>query len=248
MNVGGGEKDYKAAQEAASQDRISRINRLRERIAWLRATPHAKGAGGMDRTDEISQHEAELEQLVREEGNYRYARPESMINAEQLNKFFDMARSNLGTAQGQAVGQAQQGAGALAASRGMLNPAGFVTGVGSEARAPYAQAFGGLEQGRAGAQSDLQKLLYRLNAERGRMIEGDLDKQRNYGMSIASMQEQQRQWQDQLNANKPNALSYFSALVPLLTGGASLLRYLNQNSNKPPSETDYNSDPSQWGG
>ena len=76
------------------------------------------------------------------------------------NAQFDIGARNLNRGMGNAGNMAQSNAAALSASLGRVNPMGAITNAGSQARAPYVQALGGLEGQRAQAQQQfLMQLL-----------------------------------------------------------------------------------------
>jgi len=113
------------------------------------------------------------------------------------NAQFDIAQRNLGQRMGNTVGQTQQSAAAMAGSRGLVNPSGFTLGAGTQARQPYVQAQGQLEQGRAQAQ---QQFLWGL-------------------LQYLNQGSQQRAQQNQYNEqNDPNILNYLSTAGQLGSG------------------------------
>ena len=130
-----------------------------------------------------------------------------------INRQYDVAAGNLGQRGAQARGQAQSAAGGQAGSRGLLNPSAFINATGAQAYNPFVGAMQGLEGERAGALIDaedrMRQLLFQsvMGAKQGQM-------QRDYARE----------------QNKPGAMDWITALLPLLTapmtGGTSLLGYL----------------------
>lgn len=92
----------------------------------------------------------------------------AIFGNDPVNGFFDTSMRNINRAQGNAANNAQNQAAAYGASRGFANPGAFINSAGSQARAPYVQALGGLEGQRAGAnQQFLQMLLQYLTQQQG---------------------------------------------------------------------------------
>lgn len=165
--------------------------------------------------------------------------PTQYFNPELIQKLFNTSAGNLGRAQGGAVSSAQQTAAALAGSGASFNPAAFITSAGSQARQPYAQAFGNLEQGRASALNSQQQALFQAlmaksgAEEQSRQFNVGDERSRQqlaqqYDMFLKNLQFQQDQTQ-------AGALDWISALAPLLaapvSGGTSLLGYLLPKGN-----------------
>ena len=76
-------------------------------------------------------------------------------NMDMINRLFNISAGNLGSRMATERGRAQNTAGAIAGSRGYANPGSFITGAGNTAASPFIQALGGLEEGRARAQTQL---------------------------------------------------------------------------------------------
>lgn len=136
----------------------------------------------------------------------------SLPNMDMINRLFDVSAGNLGSRMATERGRAQNTAGAIAGSRGYANPGGFITGAGNTAASPFVQALGGLEERRAGAQTELPY----------RNIQALLP--------YLQMMMQQNQFNQQREDNQAGFFDYFGAGAPLLaapfTGGTSLLGYL----------------------
>ena len=86
----------------------------------------------------------------------QYKQP-SMLNFDNLNKFYNTAQGNLNQQMGQQVSDASAQAGALAGARGLANPSGFVNRSANQVRQSFAPQFGQLEANRAQAQFDIEK-------------------------------------------------------------------------------------------
>ena len=86
--------------------------------------------------------------------------PTAFFDPKFIDQYFNSGRGNLARSAGGAVSAAQRTAGAQAGAGNYLNKGAFVTGAGSQARSPYAGAFGQLEQGRAGALQENQQGLF----------------------------------------------------------------------------------------
>ena len=112
----------------------------------------------------------------------------------KTNALFDAAMSNLRRQQGGAVGSAQAAAGARAASGNLLNRGNFVNAVGSQARAPYADATGRLEEARAKALASLSGQGFDMMALLQRAISGDQQAKDELALRRASLEEQKRQF------------------------------------------------------
>lgn len=128
---------------------------------------------------------------------------EKLADPTMLNRYFDTAGGNLSQRQGQSVGRAQATAAALAASRGLLNPSGFVANAGSQMAAPYSEAFGQLEGQRAGALIDQQKQYYNILAGLNALLTGQENTERELAIrqQLADLQAGNQYYQ----MNKDNA-------------------------------------------
>ena len=133
-------------------------------------------------------------------------------NMDMINRLFNISAGNLGSRMATERGRAQGTAGAIAGSRGYANPGGFITGAGSQAASPFVQALGGLEEGRARAQTQLP--YQNLQAM----------------LPFLQMFQQQNQFQQQQDASEAGFFDFLGSIAPLLaapmTGGTSLLGML----------------------
>lgn len=122
------------------------------------------------------------------------------IMGDGMNKAYQSAFGNLSQARGNAVGRAQNTAGAIAGSRGYANPGSFILGSGTMAGAPYVGAQQNLAtQQLFGNQEMLMNLLRYLQAQQG-------------------MRQQQQQYEDQNSANFVDYLGAFGNLGKGIAG------------------------------
>ena len=165
-------------------------------------------------------------------GTFSLTDPSAFFDPKFIDQYFNTGRGNLARSAGGAVSAAQRTAGAQAGAGNYLNKGAFVTGAGSQARSPYAGAFGQLEQGRAGAlQQNQQGLFGALNNKafleeqvRSAREKFDFTKeadQRDYELMKQNyakqwdyqnrlLQNNQNQWQQQ---NKPDTLDWMSTFL-----------------------------------
>ena len=147
-----------------------------------------------------------------------FADPTKFFDPTFIQQTFDIGRGNLARAQGGAVAGAQRSAGAIAGAQGLLNAAGFITGAGSQARQPYASAFGQLEQGRAGALNENQKSLFDALLRKQAMEE----QSRQFGITSDEQKRQfeqnwllqQQQFQQQRKQQESNWGDWVTGLLP----------------------------------
>lgn len=83
----------------------------------------------------------------------------SSLFGNNMNRAYDTAAGNLGQRMYQMRGRAQADAGAMAGSRGLINPSAFTLGAGNQASAPFINALQGLEGQRMFANQDLMRFL-----------------------------------------------------------------------------------------
>jgi len=136
----------------------------------------------------------------------------------RLNQAYNVAGGNLSARQGQAVGGAQATMAAQAASRGLLNPSGAITGAGSRAAQPYADAFGQLEQGRADATRGLDKQAFDLNFLLERAIQGDKQALEELLLRRSQLEMQQNQFNYAKEQNEGSVWQVIPGLTKILTG------------------------------
>lgn len=86
--------------------------------------------------------------------------PTAFFDPKFIEQFFNTGRGNIARSAGGAVSAAQRTAGAQAGAGNYLNKGAFVNAAGSQARSPFAGAFGQLEQGRLGALQENQQGLF----------------------------------------------------------------------------------------
>lgn len=185
----------------------SDIDKLNQAITFLSGAPDPAGVN----SQMLSAYRAKLMGLQ----NQNQPDPNDYFNPDLINRFFNVSAGNLNRGMGNAVNTAQSNAAALAASRGFLNPSGFIMGAGSQARAPYVSALGGLEGQRAGALQGNQSALFNAILQ---LLQGN----RQFGLQQQQLGLQQRG----LSQNEAGAFDYMSAFLPLLglaTGGGSTL-------------------------
>lgn len=86
--------------------------------------------------------------------------PTAFFDPRFIQQYYNAGRGNLARSAGGAVSAAQRTAGAQAGAGNYLNKGAFVGAAGSQARSPYAGAFGQLEGGRANALQENQMGLF----------------------------------------------------------------------------------------
>ena len=124
-------------------------------------------------------------------GSYKGFTP---MSGDSLNKYFDTANTNLTQNMNSQVAQTSQQAGALAASRRLANPSGFVGNQSQNVRTAFNPQFGELQGKRFGALADLERynnmglntsnkdytnLLMQLSQMGGQAMQGDFGNQQN---------------------------------------------------------------------
>ena len=192
-------------------------------------------------------------------GAFNLADPTAFFDPKFIDQYFNSGRGNLARSAGGAVSSAQRTAGAQAGAGNYLNKGAFVTGAGSQARSPYAGAFGQLEQGRAGALQENQQGLFGALNNKALMEEQvraarqgfDFTKEKdqrdyeelkrqfglNWELQYNQMQSQRDQWK---NANSANPLDL---LTGLLGAGSSLAGMFGSGANPtsllPKTQRDY---------
>lgn len=184
---------------------------------WVNRSPMS----GQQKQDIIKNFQAQLTALgTPATPTYPDPAKSDAFNPTFLNNLFNTAQGNLSQYGSQAAGRARQIGATQAASRSLANPLAFINQQGQAASQPYAAQSGQIEQARAGATIDQQKMLYdalvkKFLAERG-ILEGD----RNYELA-------RQQLDAQLQGNQANAYDWISALLPIATapidGGSSIL-------------------------
>jgi hypothetical protein len=126
------------------------------------------------------------------------------FDPEFIKQLYQQATGALGTRQAQDVGRAQQGASAMAASRGFLNPSGFTQNAGSQIFGAYAPQFANLEMGQTQALQNQGKDLYQA-------LFGQQQANRQYGLQQQGLDLQRRQ----LDNQDAGLFDYLSAFMPL---------------------------------
>lgn len=101
-----------------------------------------------------------------------FADPTQYFQPGLINQAYNTAAGNLGSQMQQAGGQAGNQAAAMAASRGLVNPSGFTMRARSQAQAPFAQQFGGLEAARGKELAGQQPALFNALMQQQGLREG----------------------------------------------------------------------------
>lgn len=133
-------------------------NDPRQHIDWKKKGQSAYQA-------RINELQAQLEQ------ESKFTDPSPYFDPKMIQNLFNIAGGNLSRAAGGNVSAAQRTAAAQYGGGGYLNPGAAVLAAGSQARQPYAQAFGQLETGRAGALNAQQQQLLQALTQRDEMVE-----------------------------------------------------------------------------
>jgi hypothetical protein len=87
--------------------------------------------------------------------------PQNYFGQGNVNQFYDQSKSALNQTYQRDLGEAGQGAGEMAAARGLLNPSLLARQAQSGVRETYAPQFAGLEANRAGAMLQNNQELYK---------------------------------------------------------------------------------------
>lgn len=156
--------------------------------------------------------------------------PTPYFDPQLIQNLFGIAGGNLSRAAGGGVSAAQRTAAAQYGGGGYLNPGAAVLAAGSQARQPYAAAFGQLESSKAGALNQQQQALLKALTERSQLVEGS----RQFDES------QRQQWemflrglQAQVDANSASSLDWLTPFLQVggQIGGAAILSDRRLKSN-----------------
>lgn len=150
--------------------------------------------------------------------------PTQYFNPQLIQNLYNIMLGNLSRAEGGAGAAARRAAASYAGASGLANPGAFIAQAGIQATAPFAQAYGQAEMGRAGALQNLQSLLFDAQTKRA-LAERDWERYgQEYQLAIQKLQLERDRLSAGIEQGRAGAFDYAGLGVNALMAIATLAK------------------------